>query len=106
MSRKGKNNRVLTYTTIKSIKDLETVIKGRKYPPGSVAFHMKKNNPKKASHAMFVGNMTRNNIFFWAHSSNRNGEDTKGYGFRDMLKNDSDRCITVFKINYSYKWRT
>ena len=56
--------------------------------------------------AMFVGNMTRNNIFFWAHSSNRNGEDTKGYGFRDMLKNDSDRCITVFKINYLYKWET
>lgn len=54
---------------------------------------------------MFVGTRTRDNIFFWAHTGSRDGDNIKGYGFRDMLKQNSKRYITIFKINYSYaRW--
>ena len=69
-----KNNRAIEYIVIKSTKDLNAVIKEGKYGMGCVAFHMKKNNPNIAGHAMFVGRTTKNNMFFWAHSTNRNGD--------------------------------
>lgn len=93
-------------TVIKSIADLNKVIQNREFDRGNVAFHMKESDPKKAGHAMFVGTRTRDNIFFWAHTGSRDGDNIKGYGFRDMLKQNSKRYITIFKINYSYaRWQ-
>ena len=96
---------VISYTVIKSVKDLDNVLKKGKYGMGCVAFHMNKDDPTTAGHAMFVGKTTKNNMFFWAHTGNRNGDDIKGYGFRDMLKDYKNRYIVIFKINYSYTWR-
>lgn len=103
----SKNKRsVLKCTVIKSIADLNKVIQNREFDRGNVAFHMKESDPKKAGHAMFVGTRTRDNIFFWAHTGFRDGDNIKGYGFRDMLKQNSKRYITIFKINYSYaRWQ-
>ena len=90
------------FTIIHSQKELIKAIKSGKYPEGSVAFIL--NSDGTAHHAMYIGKSTSDNIFYWAHTCERNGYDTSTrYGLKQIIAGGENvaifSVITYFEVN-------
>ena len=77
-------------------------IKGKKYKEGSVAFLMTVSGV--VYHAIFIGKTTKDNIFYWAHTSNRDGYNTNtSYGIKEII--DSGIKVAIISVNYNVNMR-
>ena len=85
------------YKEVSTQKQLKDAIKSGKYPEGSVGFIF--NHKGKVYHSLFIGESTRDNIFYWAHSQNRNGLETNSqYGVKQIV--DQGKKVALISINY------
>ena len=88
------SNSSMTYDK-NSIKSLLKDYKTKKIKKGAPAF-LWSEGYKRYNHAILIGDASKNDVFYWAHTSPRNGENKNDDGVRNALK--SYKLITVFLI--------
>ena len=92
------------YYCISSKKDINNLAQSGRVMPGDVVFFYKKSSGQ-VGHVGLVGRVvttrTENNIYFYAHTKPRNGDETTGknrYGLQEALKTGLYRNFVILKI--------
>ena len=86
--------------TIKNKRTLQKYIDEGLIKSGCPAFFSRYGRRENINHAVLIGKVTKNDVYYYAHSSNRNAESNAKngkYGFRGALKTNETIYVVLVK---------